>query len=151
MSILTRNAKDITLSDSDLCLVLGYLASQSRVGCIEAQIPEDKVHIFLRDFPNAPYYPIKQGETSGGYIMKQGCQFRIYFNNIDNCPSVLLPYLGVGTGKYIKRINKGRFVERIVKNYGFVFGHDQSILAIRNAVVVAFPNNGLDFERGYNL
>lgn len=151
MSILSKNAQDISLLNSELCLVLGYLASPGRIGLIEAQIPEDKAHVFLRDFPNAPYYPIKQGETTGGYIMKQGCQLRIYINNIDNCPSVLLPYLGVGTGKSVKRINKGKFVERIVKEYGFSFGFDQSILNIRNAVETAFPNNINEFEQGYNL
>jgi hypothetical protein len=151
MSILAKNAQDIDLPDSNLCLILGYLASPNRISYIEAQIPEDKAHVFLRDFPNAPYYPIKQGQTTGGHVMKQGCQLRIYFNNIDNCPSALLPFLGVGTGKSVKRINKGRFVERIVKQYGFAFGSDQSIPTIRSAVAAAFPNNTADFERGYNL
>ncbi len=151
MSILSKNAKDILLSNDDLCLVLGYLASPDRVGYIEAQIPEDKVHVFLCAFPYAPYYPIKQGQTSGGNVMKQGCQLRIYFNNIDNCPSVLTPFLGVGTGKYVKRINKGRFVERIVKYYGFSFGQDQSVTSIRTAVTAVFPRNINKFDAGYNL
>jgi hypothetical protein len=151
MSILAKNALDIVLNDADLCVVLGYMASPDRVGYIEAQIPEDKVHVFLREFPNAPYYPIKQGETTGGNVMKQGCQLRIYFNNVDNCPPFLTPYLGVGTGKFVKRINKGRFVERIVKNYGFSFGATQSEAAIRAAVGSAFPRNMSDFEAGHRL
>jgi hypothetical protein len=80
-----------------------------------------------------------------------GSILRIYFNNIDNYPPVLLPFLGVGTGKSVKRINKGKFVERIVKQYGFAFGSDQSITTIRSAVLAAFPNHIADFERGYNL
>ena len=67
--------------------------------------------------------------------MKQGCQLRIYFNNIDNCPDVLIPFLGVGTHSYIKRINKGKFVEKITKNYGFSFGEHQDASEIRNAVL----------------
>jgi hypothetical protein len=151
MSILAQNAKDIFLSDSDLCLVLGYLATPNRIGYVEAQIPEDKVHVFLREFPDSPYYPIKQGSTSGGRMMKQGCQLRIYFNNINNCPAVLSPFLGVGTGSFVKRINKGKFVERIVKNYGFSFGQAQSPIAIRNAVYSAFPYNKNNFDTGFNL
>jgi hypothetical protein len=151
MSLLSNGAKDIPLKDEDLCFILGYLASPNRVGQIEAQIPEDKANIFLHEFPNAPYYPITQGETSGGHIMKQGCQLRIYFNNINNCPEILLPYLGVGTGKYVRRINKGRFVERIVKDYGFAFGHNQSETSIRSAVLKAFPVYITAFDRGYCL
>jgi hypothetical protein len=151
MSILAGNAKDIVLDAANLCLVLGYMASPNRVGYIEAQIPEDTVHVFLREFPNAPYYMIKQGETTGGNVMKQGCQLRIYFNNVDNCPPILAPYLGVGTGKFVKRINKGRFVESVVKNYGFAFGTAQSEVAIRAAVGLAFPRNINDFEAGYRL
>lgn len=149
--MLSNSAQDIILPNAELCLILGYLASPDRIGRIEAQVPEDKAHIFLREFPNSPYYPITQGETSGGNVMKQGCQLRIYFNNIDNCPGILRTYLGVGTGKYVKRINKGQFVERIVKYYGFAFGDNQSIVAIRAAVMRVFPNNIADFERGYNL
>jgi hypothetical protein len=151
MSILGRNALDINVGDADLCLILGYLASPGRVGYIEAQIPEDKVFLFEREFPNEPYYPIKQGETTGGYLMKQGCQLRIYFNNIDNCPAILRQYLGEGTGNYIKRINKGKFVERAVQYYGFSFGDRQSIAAIRAAVQEKYPEYMDDFEAGYNL
>lgn len=151
MSVLGSRALDIPVNDADLCLILGYLASPGRVGLIEAQIPEDKVFLFERDFPNEPYYPITQGETSGGNLMKQGCQFRIYFNNIDNCPAILIPYLGIGNSSYIKRINKGRFIERIVKQFGFAFGEHQSISAIRAAVNKNFPMLMHKFEEGYNL
>jgi hypothetical protein len=92
MSILARNVKNITLSNSDLCVVLRYLTSRDRIGYIEVQIHKDKVHIFLRNFPNAPYCSIRQDETS-----------------------------------------------------------NRCALSILNAVIVAFPNNILDFERGYNL
>jgi hypothetical protein len=151
MSVLGRNALDIDVDTAELCLILGYLASPERIGLIEAQIPEDKVFLFEREFPNAPYYPIKQGETKSGNVMKQGCQLRIYFNNINNCPPLLLPFLGEGNSSYIKRINKGKFVEKIVKKYGFVFGENQSITTIRAAVLASHPANMIDFEQGFNL
>lgn len=151
MSVLGRNAKDIIVGVADLCLILGYLATPNRISLIEAQIPEDKAFLFERDFPDAPYYPIKQGKTKSGYAMKRGCQLRIYFNNIDNCPPILLPFLGVGVGKSVKRINKGRFVERIVKNYGFAFGENQSTASIRSALLNRHPAHIIDFDRGYNL
>ena len=151
MSILGHNALDIAVSKADLCLILGYLATPGRVGYVEAQIPEEKAFLFEREFPNEPYYPITQGQTTGGYLMKQGCQLRIYFNNIDNCPSILRPLLGVGTGTYVKRINKGKFVERIVKNYGFSFGDRQSVTSIQATVKSKHPNFYTEFEKGYNL
>ena len=133
------------------CLILGYLAAPNRVGLIEAQIPEEKGFIFEREYPNSPYFPITQGSTTGGNLMKQGCQLRIYFNNIDNCPDVLIPFLGVGTHSYIKRINKGKFVEKITKNYGFSFGEHQDASEIRNAVLRIHPNFISYFDRGYKL
>jgi hypothetical protein len=42
-------------------------------------------------------------------------------------------------------------VERIVKNYGFEFGDNQSVSAIRNAVLAKHPAQIIDFDRGYNL
>lgn len=151
MALLGHNALDVNVSEEDFCLILGYLCSPNRIGLIEAQIPEEKSFKFEAEFPNEPYFPITQGETSGGKVMKQGCQLRIYFNNIDNCPSVLLPFLGVGTGSYVKRINKGKFVEKIVKNYGFSFGNYQDVNAITAEVQKRHPNNIDKFYEGYNL
>lgn len=151
MSILGHRATDINVSAADFCLILGYLCSPGRVGLIEAQIPEEKAFIFERDFPGEPYYPITQGETTGGNMMKQGCQLRIYFLNTRNCPLVLQPHLKTGVGKFTKRINRGLFIEKIVKHYGFSFGEHQNVTAIRNTVSRLHPANVIDFDRGYNL
>lgn len=151
MPLLSNRALDINVSESDFCLILGYLCSPGRIGLIEAQIPEEKGFIFDREFPGAPYFPIAQGETTGGHIMKQGCQLRIYFNNINNCPDVLTPFLGVGTGSYVNRINKGKFVEKIAKYYGFAFGEHQDINAIRAIVSKKHPLYIDKFEEGFNL
>ena len=151
MTLLGPRALDINVSTADFCLILGYLCSPGRIGLIEAQIPEEKAFMFEREFPGQEFYPITQGETSGGNAMKQGHQLRIYFNNIDNCPAVLLPFLGEGNSNYIKRINKGKFVEKIVKNYGFCFGYHQDATIIRMAVAKLHPDNLVDFDTGYNL
>lgn len=151
MPLLGNRASDINVSIADFCLILGYLSTPGRVGLIEAQIPEEKAFIFEREFPEEPYYPITQGETTGGYAMKQGCQLRIYFNNVRNCPAVLAPHLKAGTGKYIRRINRGKFIEKIVKNYGFRFGEYQNVADIRGEVLRHHPANIADFDRGYNL
>ena len=74
-----------------------------------------------------------------------------YFNNTNNCPSVLLPFLGEGNTRYVKRINKGKFVEKIVRDYGFHFGEYQNVPAIRAIVSRLHPTNLADFDRGYNL
>lgn len=151
MALLGPRASDIIVSASDFCLILGYLCTPGRIGLIEAQIPEEKCFMFEREFPGEPYYPITQGETAGGYVMKQGCQLRIYFLNIKNCPAVLLPHLKVGVGNYVKRINRGKFIEKIVKQYSFCFGEHQDVTAIRAAVSRQHPTCVADFDRGYNL
>lgn len=151
MALLGSRASDINVSTADLCLILGYMCTPGRVGLIEAQIPEEKAFIFEREFPGEPYYPIKQGKTTGGNMMKQGCQLRIYFSNTKNCPTVLLPHLKVGVSRYVKRINRGKFIERIVKNYGFCFGEYQNVTTIRTVVARLHPANLADFDRGYNL
>lgn len=151
MGILGFRALDINVSEEDFCMILGYLATPGRVGFIEAQIPEDRVWEFENCYPDQEYYPITQGETSGGNTMKQGCQFRIYFNNIRNCPAVLVPYIGEGNLAYCKRINKGRFIEKIVEHYGFRFGHHQDAIQIRSCVCVRHPEYIDSFDYGYNL
>lgn len=151
MSILSNKAEDINVSDEELCLILGYLSSPGRIGLIEAQIPTNKVNGFEREFPSEPYYPITQGTTSGGHVKKQGYQFRIYFNNIDNCPVVLVPFLGEGNAAYIKRINKSKFVEKIIENYGFSFGETQNVDLIRTAVLNRHPRYIDQFETGLLL
>ena len=83
--------------------------------------------------------------------MKQGCQLRIYFLNTRNCPIILLPHLKAGLGNYVNRINRGKFIERIVKNYGFCFGEHQNAATIRAIVARLHPTNVVDFDRGYNL
>lgn len=151
MTLLSSRASDINVSIAELCLILGYMSTPGRVGLIEAQIPEEKAFMFEREFPGEPYYPITQGETTGGNIMKQGCQLRIYFLNTRNCPIILLPHLKAGVGNYVNRINRGKFIERIVKNYVFCFGEHQNAATIRAIVARLHPTNVVDFDRGYNL
>lgn len=151
MGILGPRALDINVSDRDFCYILGYLATPGRVGFIEAQIPEDRVWEFQRAYPGQEYYPITQGETSGGNIMKQGCQFRIYFDRINNCPKELVPFLGKGNTGYVMRINKGAFIEKIVENYGFCFGHVQNPVRIRSQIQTRHPMHLADFDAGYNI
>lgn len=150
MGILGNRALDIDVSEKEFCLILGYLATPGRVGFIEAQIPEDKVEEFTNNYSEKGYYPITQGETSGGNQMKQGCQFRIYFNNVNNCPCILKPYLGKGNGTYCKRINKGKFIEKIIENFGFRFGHNQDVDLIREKVSRIYPQYMEDFDKGFN-
>lgn len=151
MPLLSSRALDIDVNIADFCLILGYLCAPGRVGLIEAQIPQEKAFAFEREFPNEEYYPITQGKTLGGHTMKRSHQLRIYFNNINNCPAALSPFLGKGNASYVKRINKGKFVEKIVKNYGFQFGEYQDVSAIRAIVARLHPANIADFDRGYNL
>lgn len=149
MGILGARALDINMTDEQLCEVLGYLATPGRIGYIEAQIPEDRAWEFESEYPGQAYYPIVQGYTTGGNIMKQGCQFRIYFNNIENYPPVLGDKFGQGTGAYVARINKGAFIEKIILKYGFQFGHIQNPDLIHQKVIYYFPQYDEAFRRGY--
>lgn len=84
-------------------------------------------------------------------VVLEGCQFRIYFNNTRNCPAVLNQYLGAGNNSYVRRINKGAFIEKIIEEYGFRFGEIQDVARIRNAVMSRHPSYIAEFDRGYNL
>lgn len=151
MGVLGSRALDIIVSERELCLILGYLASPGRIGLIEAQIPEDKSLEFERAYPGVQYYPITQGITTGGHQKKQGHQFRIYLNNTRNCPTVLIPYLKEGLGSSVNRINRGKFIEKIIENYNFVFGEIQDSNAIRNAVLARHPRYINEFDAGFRL
>ena len=48
-------------------------------------------------------------------------------------------------------INKGKFVEKIVKHYGFSFGNYQDVNAIIAEVEKKHPNKIDKFYEGYNL
>ena len=115
--------------------------------CIYKESLQDGVSYY----PNQECYPITQGETSSGNIMKQGMQFRIYFNNIENCPPILVSFIGEGNGTYVKRINKGKFIEKIIEKYGFRFGHSQDEKLIRKKVLQYHPQYMDIFEEGYSL
>lgn len=55
----------------------------------------------------------------------------------------------VGNGSCVGRINKSRFVVDLVQFYGFRFGKNQDVPAIRK---IAEDNGYLEeFEKGYSL
>ena len=54
---------------------------------IDAEIPERRDDVLRLICPN---YPITEAYTSGGYDMKWGAQFRVYFNTLQNMPLKLL-------------------------------------------------------------
>lgn len=56
MTILGPRSTDIVVSERELCLILGYLASPGRIGLIEAQISEDRSTEFERAYPGVNYY-----------------------------------------------------------------------------------------------
>lgn len=137
-------------NDSVMFQIIGYLAHPGRIASIEAEVPRDgRDVIFEQLFPGQVYRPIEVANTPSGMPNKISTQFRINFANLSNCPQILKANMGVGNGRCVGRINRSRFVLRLVQHYGFRFGHIQNIAVIRKiAQESGFIN---DFERGYSL
>lgn len=146
MGVLTSRASDIYLSDQELCEAMGYLATPGRMLRIEAQVPYGKDAIFQREYPGQDYYPMLA--TSD----KQSFQLRIMMNSTNHCPSFLRSEITAGGGNSSAGcISRGKFVERIVGEFGFEFTVDtQNVNRIRSLVLARFPMYIADFDRGYN-
>lgn len=144
--VLTERAMDITVSEKELCYILGYLAKPGRIKYIEAQVPYGKESIFMNAYPGADYDKMKL--TSD----KQSFQFRIILNYNGDCPQALADALTSGGGPFYKNcISRGRFVERIINEYGFEFFNAPNPSVIRNIVQRRYPRYLLDFDEGYNV
>lgn len=144
--VLTGRAMDIVTSEKELCYVLGYLARPSRIKYIEAQVPYGKEHVFMNAYPGADFDRMKI--TSD----KQSFQFRIILNYNGDCPQALEDALTSGGGPFYKNcISRGRFVERIINEYGFEFFNAPNPSIIRNIVQRRHPSYLFAFDEGYNI
>lgn len=144
--VLTERAMDIVTSEQELCYILGYLATPGRIKYIEAQVPYGKENMFINAYPDANYDEMKI--TSD----KQSFQFRIILNYNGDCPEELNEALTSGGGPFHKNcISRGRFVERIINEYGFEFFNAPNPGIIRNIVQRRHPRYLLDFDEGYNI
>ena len=144
--VLTKRAMDIETSEQELCYILGYLAAPGRIKYIEAQVPYGKEHMFTNAYPGANYDEMKI--TSD----KQSLQFRIILNYNGNCPIALEKALTNGGGPFYKNcISRGRFVERIINEYGFKFFDAPNAEVIRNLVNRKHPVFIKDFDEGYHV
>lgn len=144
--VLTRRAMDIATSEQELCYILGYLATPRRIKYIEAQVPYGKENMFINAYPGANYDEMKN--TSD----KQSFQFRIILNYNGNCPSALENALTSGGGRFYKNcISRGRFIERIINEYGFEFFNAPNSTIIRNIVARKHPRFLQDFDEGYSI
>ena len=144
--VLTSRALDITTSEQELCYILGYLATPNRIKYIEAQVPYGKESKFINAYPGQNYDEMKQ--TSD----KQSFQFRIILNYNGSCPLELEKVLTSGGGPYYKNcISRGRFIEKIINEYGFEFFNAPNGILIRNTVARKHPQYIKDFDDGYNV
>ena len=136
-------------SEAEMFEIVGYMAKPGRIGSFEAEIPTDgRDKIFEKLFPGQTYRPIEMGDTPSGLPNKMGPQFRINFLDLRNCPEILKKNMGKGVGSCIGRINKSKFVVDLVQNYGFRFGRNQDVEAIRaNAQKKGYL---VAFEEGYS-
>lgn len=130
--------------DAEFFEIVGYLAKPGRISSIEAQVPSvrnlDKKFESL--FPNQRYRPISKD--------KRSAQFRIYFLDKSNCPSLLSAAIVKDSSKSIVgRLNCSRFIMVLCLCMGFKFGYEQSPALIRQR---ATDYGHLeDFNRGYYL
>lgn len=142
--VLTGRAMDIFCSEQELCYILGYLATPNRIKYIEAQVPFGKEEIFESAYPGQYYEHMK--ETSD----KQSFQFRIILNYNGNCPDIIMNVLSDGAGGYNNCISRGKFIERIINEYGFEFLKSADVCKIKKIVTIEHPMYVRDFEDGYD-
>lgn len=144
--VLAGRAMDIFTSEQGLCYILGYLARPGRIKYIEAQVPYGKEQKFMNAYPGADYDNMKI--TSD----KQSFQFRIILNYNGQCPQELKEALTSGGGAFYKNcISRGKFIERIINEYGFEFFNAPNPSVIRNIVQRRHPDYLMDFDEGYNI
>lgn len=144
--VLTNRALDINMSEKELCYCLGYLARSGRIKYIEAQVPYGKEDMFERAYPGQKYDKMKP--TSD----KQSFQFRIMLNYTGQCPEPLEKALTVGCGSANNNcISRGKFIEKIINEYGFKFSYTQDVENIRRIVANKHPNYVNEFDKGYNV
>lgn len=143
--VLTNRALDIECSEQDLCYILGYLATPNRIHYIEAQVPYGKEYIFENAYPGQHYEHMRP--TSD----KQSFQLRIIMNYNGNCPDIIWNVLSDGAGGCNNCISRGRFVERLVNEYGFDFFQNIDGNQVRRIVAMKHPTFLKDFEEGYNI
>ena len=122
----------------------GYFYIRTRY--IEAQVPYGKEQKFMNAYPGADYDNMKI--TSD----KQSFQFRIILNYNGQCPQELEEALTSGGGAFYKNcISRGKFIERIINEYGFEFFNAPNPSVIRNIVQRRHPDYLIDFDEGYNI
>ena len=143
--VLTNRAMDIITSEEELCFILGYLATPGRIKYIEAQVPYGKETVFQNAYPGQNFDEMKL--TSD----KQSFQFRIILAYNGNCPSALANALTSGGAFYNNCISRGRFVEKIINEYGFVFFNTPNGTVIRNQVARRHPGCVQFFDEGYRV
>lgn len=144
--VLTNRAMDIITSEEELCFILGYLATPGRIKYIEAQVPYGKETKFQNAYPGQNYDEMKL--TSD----KQSFQFRIILAYNGNCPSALANALTSGGGAFYNNcISRGRFVEKIINEYGFEFFNTPNGMVIRNQVARRHPGCVQFFDDGYRV
>lgn len=146
MSLLTNRALDIELSDEELCEAIGYLATPGRMR-IEAQVPYGKEERFEREYPGQRYDKMLPSSD------KQSFQLRIMLKNRKNCPAYLEREITAGGGNNTPGcISRGRFVERLVGEFGFRFSTDcQDVNQIRDNIQRKLPGYLSKFDDGYNI
>lgn len=144
--VLTSRALDIVVPEEELCYILGYLATPNRIKYIEAQVPYGKESMFINAYPGQNYDEMKM--TSD----KQSFQFRIILNYNGNCPPALSNVLTSGGGAFYNNcISRGRFIERIINEYGFEFFNAPNVSIIRSFVIRKHPRYVQCFDDGYNV
>ena len=138
----TDRADDICFKTvNDLCYSIGYILRHVRR--IDAEIPEERISENLGVIPN---YPIATNYTSGGNVMKQSIQYRIYFNSIKNMPFELKGRL---QNDDKMRLTGSKFIEACFY-IGFVPGSNQNINLIFKVMNKIFDDEEIKFfEYGY--
>jgi|LSQX01.2.fsa_nt_gb hypothetical protein len=149
------------MTDQELYLSFGYLASPIRETNIEVEMPAERQRSFITQYADwtnnyplpiqaniAPYYVWEQGAN------KYGLENRVYFvsnNNLPNCLEKTLEPRKIqnrpGYENWQRRISNNEYIIRLFQA-GFVLGPHQDPLRIRDLVPPEYLN---EFNAGYAL
>lgn len=140
----SSRAVDIIFDSSErIFLSLGFLVNHCKR--FEMEIPENETQSFRS-------YPITDGITTGGYVMKQAPQYRIYFDTDYNMPDELFDRLQNDRRSSVIRMTGSLFCEAC-NHLGFVAGsyQDRRIIDMNIRKLIRTQSEADAYEDGLDL
>jgi hypothetical protein len=137
---LLATKKSLSLSD-EFYYSLGWLAKHS--GTVKAVVPDICEAEFVQYFGNeVPFTKTEYKVGPGGWISQWGKSFTASLVKAKTIPAYLEQYLNPKR----TQVTNSEYIKDLVDNYGFQFGKEQNVEAIRKSVPAEYLPH---FEAGF--